>query len=81
MAGNKTFQTRLQLKYDSYENWMSNDPVLLAGEIAIAPVGTTNGTVTNPNFQNLPNVVLKVGDGVTEYSKLKFENIKYTNFS
>ena len=72
MAGNKTFQTRLQLKYDSYENWMTNDPVLLAGEIAIATVGTSNGTVNNPDFQNLPNVVLKVGDGVTEYSKLKF---------
>lgn len=72
MAGNKTFQTRIQLKYDSFENWMSKDPVLLAGEIAVATVGTTNGTIENPNFQNLPNVVLKVGDGVTEYSKLKF---------
>lgn len=75
MAGNKTFQTRVQLKYDSFENWMNNDPVLLAGEIAIATVGTTNGTVanpSNPSFQNLPNVVLKVGDGVTEYSRLKF---------
>lgn len=72
MAGNKTFQTRIQLKYDSFENWMSKDPVLLAGEIAVATVGTTNGAIENPNFQNLPNVVLKVGDGVTEYSKLKF---------
>ena len=72
MAGNKTFQTRIQLKYDSFENWMNRDPVLLAGEIAVATVGTTNGTIENPNFQNLPNVVLKVGDGVTEYSKLKF---------
>ena len=75
MTGNKTFQTRIQLKYDSYENWMTRDPVLLAGEIAVATVGTTNGTVanpSNPSFQNLPNVVLKVGDGVTEYSKLKF---------
>lgn len=72
MAGNRTFQTRVQLKYDTFENWMNNDPVLLAGEIAIATVDTTNGTVSNPNFQNLPNVVLKVGDGVTEYSKLKF---------
>ena len=66
-------QTRIALKYDSYANWTAHNPVLLAGEIAIAhiPVPAQN----EPNltgFQNLPNVVMKVGDGSTHYNDLKF---------
>lgn len=61
--------TRIALKYDSYANWTSNNPVLLAGEIAIATIPADN---TTTNFQNLPNVVLKVGDGTAHYNDLKF---------
>lgn len=35
---NKVFQTRIQLKYDTYANWSTNNPVLKAGEMAIATV-------------------------------------------
>ena len=31
----KTFNTRISLKYDTYTNWTTNNPVLLAGEAAV----------------------------------------------
>lgn len=63
-------QTRISLKYDSYSNWSSKNPVLLKGEVAIAtiPQNTAN---TFPN-ENLPNVVMKVGDGTSQYNALPF---------
>ena len=64
---NKVFQTRIQLKYDTYANWSANNPVLKAGEMAIATVDSGVQGMTN-----LPNVVLKVGDGVHNYNQLKF---------
>jgi hypothetical protein len=66
-------QTRIALKYDSYENWTSNNPVLLAGEVAIATIPTpAEGQPNATGFQNLPNVVMKVGDGTSHYNDLKF---------
>ena len=55
--------TRIKLKYDTYANWLTNNPVLLEGEIAIAtiPAGTTVETSENTTMQHLPNVVIKVG--------------------
>ena len=64
---NKVFQTRIQLKYDTYANWSANNPVLKAGEMAIATVATGEQSMTN-----LPNIVLKVGDGTSNYNQLKF---------
>ena len=64
---NKVFQTRIQLKYDTYANWSANNPVLKAGEMAIATVATGEQSMTN-----LPNIVLKVGDGTNHYNDLKF---------
>ena len=72
MADNThTLNTRIKLKYDTYQNWITNDPVLLAGEVAIATVEANNAE-GKPGFQNLPNVVIKVGDGTSKYSALKF---------
>ena len=71
MADNHVLNTRIKLKYDSYENWIAKDPVLLAGEVAIATVAS-NDAEGKPGFQNLPNVVIKVGDGSSKYSALKF---------
>lgn len=67
-------QTRIALKYDSYENWTTNNPVLLAGELAIAtiPAGTSVPTKSPREMQDLPNVVMKVGDGSSHYNDLKF---------
>ena len=64
---NKVFQTRIQLKYDTYANWSTNNPVLKAGEMAIATVAAKEQAMTN-----LPNIVLKVGDGTSHYNDLKF---------
>lgn len=66
---NKVFQTRIQLKYDSYDNWLAADPVLKKGEMAIATIPEGN---TTSKLQNLPNVVLKIGDGASKYSVLPF---------
>lgn len=64
---NKVFQTRIQLKYDTYKNWSTNNPILKAGEMAIATVAAGEQELTN-----LPNIVLKVGDGTSHYNDLKF---------
>ena len=64
---NKVFQTRIQLKYDTYANWSTNNPVLKAGEMAIATVAAGE-----QEMSNLPNIVLKVGDGTSKYNELKF---------
>ena len=63
--------TRILLKYDTYANWTKNNPVLKAGEMAIATVANIDANKAT-GFQNLPNVVLKVGDGTSHYNDLKF---------
>lgn len=68
MATTKTFNNvRLQLKYDTVANWTLNDPVLLEGEIAITTVPAASGDV-----KQAPAVLMKVGDGTSKYSELKF---------
>ena len=68
MATTKTFQNvRLQLKYDTYSAWSTANPTLLAGEIAITTVPTKGDGV-----QQVPAVLMKVGDGSTPYNELKF---------
>lgn len=67
---NKTFKTRIQLKYDTYANWTAKDPVLLAGEMAIATIAS--GNTQEVNSVKAPQVIIKIGDGVTSYNDLKF---------
>ena len=64
---NKEFNTRISLKYDTYENWQTNNPVLLAGEVAITVVPAETGAVVSE-----PAVLFKVGDGTSTYSQLQF---------
>ena len=63
----KTLNTRLQLKYDTYENWTKNNPTLLAGEVAITTIPSATGDV-----KQAPSVLMKVGDGVNTYQDLKY---------
>lgn len=63
----KTLNTRILLKYDSYENWTTNNPTLKKGEVAIATVPSNQDGV-----QNAPSVLIKVGDGESDYKTLKF---------
>lgn len=64
-----TFNTRISLKYDTLANWESKNPVLLAGEVAIATVSTTD---TNPTQSTPPLVLMKVGDGETAFKALPY---------
>ena len=67
----KIFNTRLQLKHDTLEQWLANDPVLLEGEIAIVDIPAETDAITGKVTQK-PAVVFKVGDGVKEFSKLEW---------
>ena len=72
MASNTLSNVRLQLRYDTYINWMSKDPILLAGEVAVAEM-TGRRTLTNsddtPNFTP-PAIGVKIGNGHDYFSEL-----------
>ena len=62
------FFTRIQLKRDTEDNWLVNNPVLLKGEMAI---------VDSPDFDGQR---FKIGDGNSTYSELPFaDDNLYTN--
>lgn len=64
---NKTLNTRIQLKYDTYANWTTNNPVLLSGEIAVVVVPASSGAVPNE-----PTILFKVGDGSAKFNALQW---------
>lgn len=66
----KTLNTRILLKYDTYANWTSKNPVLKAGEMAIATINS--GDTQEVNSVGTPQVLIKVGDGSSNYNSLKF---------
>lgn len=61
MATEKILNTRIQLKYDSYANWSSKNPLLKSGEVAIAHLASAH-TTTTPDNGTHP-VMFKVGPG------------------
>lgn len=66
----KKLNVRLNLKYDSYENWMASSLVLNAGEAAIAYIETGNTQEVNsvPTVQTL----IKIGNGKDVFKDLPF---------
>lgn len=72
---NKRFNTRILLKYDTYENWSTNNPNLLKGEMAIAVIDVSNNTQTHSG-QTVPQLLVKVGNGLEgdagKYNSLPF---------
>ena len=76
MATEKTLQTRIQLKYDTWNNWNTTAAkalVLKRGELATVyvPASTSSGeTVSEPAF------LLKVGDGTTAFENLPWVQAK-----
>lgn len=70
----KTINTRILLKYDSYTNWSTNNPVLKAGEMAIATIAS--GNTQEVNSVAAPQVLIKVGDGTSTYNALPFVSAK-----
>lgn len=67
----KTFNTRIQLKYDTYSNWTTNNPTLKAGEMALATIETNVSGVNSA-----PTVLIKVGDGTHSYNDLPYASGK-----
>lgn len=67
----KTVNTRIKLKYDTLANWTSNNPKLLAGEIALVsvPAEQTADNDTTP-------VMYKVGDGTNSFTDLQWGSAK-----
>lgn len=63
----KTLKTRIQLKYDTYANWTSNNPTPLSGEVCIVVVPAAVGAVVQE-----PALLMKVGDGSTPFNSLNF---------
>lgn len=68
---NKTFNTRIKNKIDTYANWIDKDPVLLNGEIAVVVISAETGAV-----QGEPVTLFKVGDGTKNFSQLEFTGAK-----
>lgn len=66
----KNLNVRIALKYDTYENWKTNNPILKAGEVAIATIATH--PTQEVNSVTPPQVLLKVGDGKNNYNALPF---------
>lgn len=71
MADKQIFYARLQNKYDSYENWIEADPLLLEGEVVYSYI--TNKEIDyEGNVVEIPTVIAKVGDGEKTFNKLPF---------
>ena len=68
---NTTFNARLKLKYDTYSNWTTNNPILLAGEAAVAVVPAAAGAVAQE-----PAILIKIGDGSKHFNELAFISSK-----
>ena len=55
--------TRILLKYDSFQNWESKNPTLLAGEVAIAKLVTGTQVDASKDTTSTAPVLFKVGPG------------------
>lgn len=63
---NKTLNTVIKLRYDSYENWQANSTVVLqAGEAGICTVRASTGTGLNE-----PATLMKIGNGTSTWAEL-----------
>lgn len=60
-----TFNTRIMLKLDTFAKWTENNPVLLAGEVALVNIPADSSTGMNE-----PALMMKVGDGTKNFNSL-----------
>lgn len=69
-----TIKTKFQLRYDTYVNWTTNNPVLLKGEIAVValPVDAEESI----EQAKKPAVLFKVGDGTSNFKTLPWASAK-----
>ena len=69
MAQLTKLNTRIRLRYDELDNWLSEDPVLYKGEVAVVSVPAQQNAETGLQ-ETPPAILFKVGDGETEFSEL-----------
>ena len=65
----KTFRTRIKLRYDTLQGWTDTNPVLLTGETAVTVIPPAEAGKS-------PSVLLKIGDGVHNYLDLPYITAK-----
>jgi len=65
------FNARIRAKYDIYENWMTNDPTPLEGELCVVIVPVSAGVVAQE-----PAILFKVGDGTSTFRQLSYSSAK-----
>ncbi len=72
----KTLKTKIQLRFDTYDKWVANNPVLKKGEVAVVQIDTKD-----PANKLLPPIMFKVGNGETNENgeKLRFNNLGWTS--
>lgn len=72
----KTLKTRIQLRFDTYDKWLENNPILKKGEVAVVQIDTTD-----PVNKLLPPIMFKVGNGETNVNgeKLRFKDLCWTS--
>ena len=76
------FFTRIQLKYDTYENWKTINPTLLKGEVAIVNLTSeveqsevnNKGKVDGGEVESA--ILIKVGDDETPFNNLPWLSAK-----
>ncbi len=70
----KKLNVRLNLKYDSFENWQKSTLVLNAGEAAVAYI--ESGNTQEVNSVATPQVLIKIGNGKDVFKDLPFVTAK-----
>jgi hypothetical protein len=64
-------ETRILLRYDTYNNWMNSDVILKQGEMAVAAINRRSLGNTDTLPENTPPAIgLKVGDGTHYFDEL-----------
>lgn len=69
MAEEHQVEARIQLRYDTYENWMNSSTILKTGEAAICAF--KQKVIDNSTPENTPPAIgIKIGDGQHRFSEL-----------
>lgn len=69
----KTLKTRIQLRFDTYDKWVENNPVLKRGEVAVVQIDTKD-----PANKLLPPIMFKVGTGESGDAS-RFNSLNWTS--
>lgn len=68
----KTLNTRIKLRYASYNEWQSSTLTLLPGEVALCYIEANNSEIKN----SAPTVLFKVGDGSHSFKELQWASAR-----